>query len=76
MGLARHSLWKHIIIEKYGIDNRGRYTVKLMRTHGCAVWRGIMATKFIIEQNTGYKVGTRWDVDFWHDRWCTDQPLR
>lgn len=44
LGEASNQLWKKIIVAKYGSDEIGRYTVRVLRTHGCSFWKGIVKT--------------------------------
>lgn len=38
LGDENNSLWKKIIVQKYGIDETGLYTTQRLPTHGYALW--------------------------------------
>ncbi|KAL5721090.1 hypothetical protein ACHQM5_013694 [Ranunculus cassubicifolius] len=75
LGEEKEKLWARIIIERYGIDKAGWYTVKKLSTHGSSVWRAIMGCSQFIKENVTFKVGRGDMIQFWKDRWCTIQPL-
>ena len=74
IGERSNSLWKHLIMTKYGVRRNG-WDV-LGPTHRFfGLWRGINSIKVLFAAHIRYKIGFGEDVLFWLDDWVGDRPL-
>jgi hypothetical protein len=65
-----------VLAAKYGVERNGWYTRQIRSTHGCSLWKGIMAGREIIHSFIFLDVGKGIRVQFWHDNWCGDGALK
>ena len=68
--------WRRVLTAKYGVEGRGWGTRPIRGSHGCSLWKGIMAIWDIFQSYIFFEVGKGNKVQFWHDKWCGDRPLK
>ena len=69
-------LWRRVVVAKYGLEGGGWITKHSRGPHGCSLWKAITMGWEIFQRHTGLAVGLGTKVLFWHDRWCTEVPLK
>ena len=42
-GVESSKFWRRVLVAKYGVTGRGWYTRLVRGSHGCSLWKGIMA---------------------------------
>ena len=67
-------LWRRVVVAKYGLEGGGWISKHSRGPHGCNLWKYISMGWDDFRRHTGLVVGSK--VLFWHDRWCTDVPLK
>jgi hypothetical protein len=45
-------------------------------THGCSLWRHIRMGWEVFFHSYSFEVGLGTRVSLWHDKWCSDRPLK
>ena len=69
-GVEDSKFWRCVLVAKYGVERNGWYTRQIRGTHGCSLWKEIMAGREIIHSFIFLDVGRGIRVQFWHDNWC------
>ncbi|WMV14448.1 hypothetical protein MTR67_007833 [Solanum verrucosum] len=69
------SLWKEVIIEKYGMEDKWMTEV-VTNPYNCSVWRSIRNLWQLVKERTSCKVGNGEKVAFWNDIWCGQEALK
>jgi hypothetical protein len=69
-------LWKWVVVAKYGVEGGGWITKPSRDRHGCGLWKSIMMVWDDFWRYTSFEVGLGSKVLFWHDKWCTELPLK
>lgn len=69
------SLWKEVIIEKYGMEDKWMTEV-ITNPYNCSVWRSIRNLWQLVKERTSCKVGNGEKVAFWNDIWCGQEALK
>jgi hypothetical protein len=75
-GVEDSKFWRRVLAAKYGVEGRGWCTRPVRGTHGCSLWKEIMAGWDNFHSYIFFDVGTGNRVQFWHDKWCGDRPLK
>jgi hypothetical protein len=61
---------------KYRVG-RGGWTSNFPRgTHGCSLWRHIRKGWEVFSTQFSFETGLGTRVSLWHDKWCSDCPLK
>jgi hypothetical protein len=64
------------VVAKYGVG-RGGWTSNTPRgTHGCSLWKHIRMGWEAFSMHIRLEVGSGSRVSLWHDKWCSDCPLK
>jgi hypothetical protein len=64
------------VVAKYGVEGGGWITKPSRDRHGCGLWKSIMRGWDDFRRYTSFEVGLGSKVLFWHDKWCTELPLK
>ena len=75
-GVEESKFWRRVLVAKYGVTGRGWCTRPIRGSHGCSLWKGIMAHWDLFQRYIGFEVGKGNKVRFWHDNWCGDGLLK
>ena len=75
-GVEESKFWRRVLAAKYGVTGRGWCTRPIRGSHGCSLWKGIMAHWDLFQRYIGFEVGKGNKVRFWHDNWCGDGLLK
>uniref|UniRef100_A0A2N9H909 Reverse transcriptase zinc-binding domain-containing protein n=1 Tax=Fagus sylvatica TaxID=28930 RepID=A0A2N9H909_FAGSY len=75
-GVEESKFWRRVLAAKYGVIGRGWCTKPVSGSHGCSLWKGIMANWDIFQSYIVFEVGKGDKVRFWHDKWCGDYSLK
>ena len=75
-GLEEMHLWGRVLVAKYGVGRGGWFSNIPRVTHGCGLWKHICMSWEAFSRHIRFEVGTGSRVSFWHDRWCSDRPLK
>ena len=75
-GREDNRLWRRVVAAKYGMEGGGWITKPSRGRHGCCLWKSIMMGWDDFRRYTIFEVGLGTKVLFWHNRWCTDLPLK
>ena len=73
--IERNSLWKQVIIDKYGEEEGGWCSKEVKGAYGVGLWRAIRKDWEIICSRSRFIVGNGRKVKFWKDLWCEDQAF-
>ena len=71
----RGTLWKQVIIRKYGVEEGGWYTREVREGYGVRFWKEIRKEWPLMKSNLVFSVRDDRRVRFWEDRWCGDDIL-
>jgi hypothetical protein len=63
-------------VVKYGVERRGWHTRLMRVTHGCSLWKDTIVGWDNFHSYILFDVGKGNRVQFWHDKWCGDRPLK
>ncbi len=63
-----------MLVVKYGVEGRGWRTRPMKGTHGCSLWKGSIVGWDNFHSYILFDVGN-W-VQFWHNKWSGDSPLK
>ena len=75
-GMEEMHLWRRVVVAKYGVG-RGGWTSNTPRgSHGCSLWKHIRMGWEAFSMHVHMEVGSRSRVSLWHDKWCSDHPLK
>ena len=74
--MEEEHLWHRVLVAKYGVERGGWITNTPRGPHGCSLWKHIRMGWDVFSSHFGYDVGLGDWVSFWHDRWCSDYPLK
>ncbi|RVW81120.1 hypothetical protein CK203_044688 [Vitis vinifera] len=74
--VERNSLWKQVIIKKYGVEEGGWCSREVRGAYGVGVWKAIRKHWENIRSRSRLIVGNGRKVKFWKDLWCEDQALK
>jgi hypothetical protein len=75
-GREDNRLWKQVVVAKYGVEGGGWITKPSRDRHGCGLWKSIVRGWDDFRRYTSFEVGLGSKVLFWHDKWCTELPLK
>jgi hypothetical protein len=75
-GREDNRLWQRVVAAKYGVEGGGWITKPSRDRHGCGLWKSIMMGWDDFRRYTSFEVGLGSKVLFWHDKWCTELPLK
>ena len=67
---------RRVMSAKYGVKDRGWSTRPVCGSHGCNLWKGIMANWDSFQKYIVFEVGNGNKVQFWYDKWCGDYALK
>jgi hypothetical protein len=67
--------WRRVLAAKYGVEGRGWCTRPVRGSHGCSLWKGIMAIWDIFRAISFLRCVKVIRSNFWHDKWCGDCSL-
>ena len=74
--VERESFWKHVIINKFGLEEGG-WCLRVARGgYGVGVWKAIRKEWEGIRCRSHFIVRNGRKVKFWKDLWCKDQTLK
>ena len=73
--IEKNSLWKQVIIDKYGEEEGGWCSKEVKGAYGVGLWRAIRKDWEIICSRSRFIVGNGRKVKFWKDLWCEDQAF-
>lgn len=74
--VERESFWKHIIINKFGLEEGGWCSRVVRGDNGVGVWKAIRKEWEGIHCRSRFIVRNGRKVKFWKDLWCKDQTLK
>jgi hypothetical protein len=69
-------LWRRVLVAKYGVVRGGWITNKPRGSHGCSIWKHVMMGWEVFASHFSHDVGMGDRVLFWHNRWCSNRPLK
>ena len=61
---------------KYGVGRGGWFFDTTRGTHGCSLWKHIRMGWGVFSSHISFEVGLGTRVYLWHDKWCSDRPLK
>lgn len=64
-----------MIAVKYGEDRNGWCNREPVGSMGCGVWKGVYKGVGSLSRLIRFKVNNGKRVLFWHDLWCSNEPL-
>ena len=70
--VERHSLRKQVIIDKFGVEERGWCSREARGAYGVGVWKAIRKDWESIRFRSRFVVGNGRKVKFWKDLWGED----
>ncbi|RVX01036.1 hypothetical protein CK203_022884 [Vitis vinifera] len=71
----KEALWKQVFLAKYGQEDFGWRTKKVVGVFGVGVWKEILKEAGWYWENLAFKVGKDNKIRFWTDLWCGDIAL-
>ena len=71
----KEALWKQVLMAKYGQEDCGWRTKKVVGAFGVGVWNEILKEAGWCWENLVFKVGKGNKIRFWTDHWCGDTVL-
>ncbi|KAJ9704891.1 hypothetical protein PVL29_003103 [Vitis rotundifolia] len=71
----KDSLWKQVIMTKYGQEGHGWRPKKASGAGGVGVWKEILKESEWCWGNMGFLAGKGSKIRFWTDTWCSDSAL-
>ena len=74
--VERDSLWKQVIIDKFGVEEGDWCSREVKGAYGVGVWKAIRKDWENIHSRSCFVVGNGRKVKFWKDLWCEDQILK
>jgi hypothetical protein len=74
--MERDAYWRKVVEIKYGSMWGGWCTVEGHGSYGVSVWKSIRKDWGCFVPFISYRVGAGDKVQFWHDVWCSDLPLK
>ena len=69
------SLWKQVIVRKFGEEDGGWCSGDSRESHGVGLWKAIRKGWMEFSKRVAFKVGDGRRVHFWKDRWCGEDSL-
>ena len=72
----REALWHKIIKAKYEDQDGGWCSKEVSGPYGVGLWKHIRRGWDTFSKGVSFEVGIGLKVHFWHDVWCSDQPLK
>jgi hypothetical protein len=72
----REALWRLVIEVKYGSLRGGWCSAEVVGSYGVRVWKYIGRGWDNFYKFVRLEVGDGYNVQFWHDLWCGDRPLK
>ena len=73
--LEQDSLWKQVIVEKYGEKEGGWCFGASREGYGVGLWKAIRNRWMEFSKRMAFKVGDGRRVKFWKNRWCGEDSL-
>ena len=65
-----------MLVVKYGVEGGGWRTRPIWGSHGCSLWKGIMAGWEAFSTTNQFDMGKGDKVWSWQDKWCGDRLLK
>jgi hypothetical protein len=75
-GLEESHLWRRVMAAKYGVGRGGWFSNTTRGTHGCSLWKHVRMGWEVFSSHISFEVGLGTRVSLWHDKWCSDCPLK
>ena len=70
-----NSMWRGVIILKYGLEEGGCFPPIPKGFHGVGLWKEICKEALFIKNHCLVKIGDGSKARFWEDWWCGEAPL-
>ena len=70
-----NSMWRGVIILKYGLEEGGYFPSIPKGCHGVGLWKEICKEALFIKNNCLMKIGDGSKARLWEDWWCGEAPL-
>jgi hypothetical protein len=74
--LERDALWRMVVDFKYGSMRGGWCSKEVGGSYGFGVWKSIRRGWDAFAAHVRYEIGNGSKVQFWHDLWCGEIPLK
>jgi hypothetical protein len=75
-GNEQDSLWRQVIVSKYGFQREGWCSEEARGPYGVSLWRNIRKNWGVFSNFASYKVGDGFPIHFWDDIWCGERALK
>ncbi|KAJ9698913.1 hypothetical protein PVL29_007804 [Vitis rotundifolia] len=73
--IEKDSLWKKVLVVKYGQEGLGWRTNEVRGLYGVGVWKEILKEACWCWDKFQFKVGKGTKIKFWIDHWCGNATL-
>ena len=70
-----NSMWRSVIILKYGLEDGGCFPPIPKGCHGVGLWKEICKEALFLRNHCSVKIGDGSKARFWEDWWCGEAPL-
>ena len=70
-----NSMWRSVIILKYGLEDGGCFPHIPKGCHGVGLWKEICEEALFLRNHCSVKIGDGSKARFWEDWWCGEAPL-
>lgn len=74
-GEEKTSLWRKVILEKFGGVEMAWLPKDSKRTYGWGLWRGILDHFSFLKNGSKISIGRGNKTNFWDDVWCCEKTL-
>jgi hypothetical protein len=75
-GNERESLWRDVILSKYGCLPGGWTSATISGLYGVGLWKNIKKDWIYFARFLRFEVGDGTQIKFWNDPWCEIGPLK